>query len=144
MIKMASTLCKVLIIDDDASCAEELCLLLSASGFTAENEICAADGIRHFLRDPSVRVVVSDIRMPDFDGVRLLDQIRSSGGRGLDATVILVTGQPDLHTTIDALNLGASAMLMKPLDPVEIVSAVSKAIDIQMELIGFDQSRKIS
>jgi DNA-binding NtrC family response regulator len=141
---MSAALCKVLIIDDDASCAEELCLLLAAAGFPTEHELSAADGIRHFLRDPKVRIVVSDIRMPDCDGVRLLDQIRSSGGRGIDATVILVTGQPDLHTTIDALNLGASAMLMKPLDPVEIVSAVSKAIDIQMELVNFSQSKKVS
>ena len=141
---MAAAPCKVLIIDDDASCAEELCLLLSGAGFQAESELSAAEGIRHLLSDPSIRIVVSDIRMPDCDGVRLLDQIRSSGTRGLDATVILVTGQPDLHTMIDALNLGASAMLMKPLDPVEIVSAVSKAIDIQMELIGVAQPRKIS
>ncbi len=141
---MATPSCRVLIIDDDASCAEELCLLLSAAGFPTEHELSAADGIRHFLRDPSVRVVVSDIRMPDCDGVRLLDQIRSSGVRGLDATVILVTGQPDLHTTIDALNLGASAMLMKPLDPVEIVSAVSKAVDIQMELVDSLQPKKVS
>jgi hypothetical protein len=35
-------------------------------------------------------------------------------------------------------------MLMKPLDPVEIVSAVSKAIDIQMELVNFSQSKKVS
>jgi FixJ family two-component response regulator len=74
--------------------------------------------------------------MPDCDGVRLLDQIRNAGIRGMDATVILVTGQPDVHTTVDALNLGASGMLMKPLDPVEIISAVSKAVSIQAEIVN--------
>lgn len=126
--------CKVLIIDDNVNAVIELRTLLLTAGFLVESEGNAADGMRHFVRDPDIRVVISDIRMPDVDGVRLLDQIRNAGIRGLDATVILVTGQPDVHTTIDALNLGASAMLLKPLDPVEIVSAVSKAVSIQNEI----------
>ena len=128
--------CKILIIDDDPNCAEELRTLLVTAGFLTESELSAADGLRHFLRDPNIRVVVSDIRMPDCDGVRLLDQIRNAGIRGMDATVILVTGQPDVHTTVDALNLGASGMLLKPLDPVEIISAVSKAVSIQAEIVN--------
>lgn len=127
--------CKVLIIDDNVSAAEELRTLLATAGFVVAAEFNAIDAMRHFLRDPAIRVVVSDIRMPDCDGVRLLDQIRNAGVRGMDATVILVTGQPDVHTTVDALNLGASAMLMKPLDPVEVVSAVSKAVSIQNDLV---------
>lgn len=133
---MSVNTCKILVIDDNVNAVVELRTLLSTAGFLVESEVNAVDGMRHFLRDPDIRVVVSDIRMPDCDGVRLLDQIRNAGVRGLDATVILVTGQPDVHTTVDALNLGASAMLMKPLDPVEIVSAVSKAVSIQNEITG--------
>jgi DNA-binding NtrC family response regulator len=132
---MSVKACKVLVIDDDVNAVVELRTLLLTAGFIVESANNAIDGMRHFLRDPDIRIVVSDIRMPDCDGVRLLDQIRNAGVRGLGATVILVTGQPDVHTTVDALNLGASAMLMKPLDPVEIVSAVSKAVSIQNEMI---------
>jgi DNA-binding NtrC family response regulator len=127
--------CKVLVIDDDVPSLEELRILLETAGFIVESEGNAVDGIRHFLRDPNIRIIVSDIRMPDCDGVRLLDQIRNAGVRGMDATVILVTGQPDIHTSVDALNLGASAMLLKPLDPVEIISAVSKAVSVQRDIL---------
>lgn len=127
--------CTVLVIDDNVSALKELCMLLVTAGFIVESEVNAVDGIRHFLRDPNIRVIVSDIRMPDCDGISLLDQIRNAGVRGMDATVILVTGQPDVHTTVDALNLGASAMLLKPLDPVEVISAVAKAVSFQSHIL---------
>jgi two-component system response regulator HydG len=126
---------KILIIDDSVDALAELQTLLTTAGFIVESEVNGVDGMRHFLRDPAIRVFLADIRMPECDGVRLLDQIRNAGERGLDATVILMTGQPDVHTTVDALNLGASAMLMKPLDPIELVSVISKAVSIQSEIL---------
>jgi DNA-binding response OmpR family regulator len=122
--------CKVLVIDDDASCAEELCLLLSAAGFPAQRALSAIDGLTRFLIDPSFCVVVSDIRMPDFNGFELSKLVRVSSARGATASLILMTGHLDEHPNTDVWELGVSTILWKPLDPNEVLHAVSKAFDL--------------
>jgi DNA-binding response OmpR family regulator len=127
---VSSESCKILVIDDDASCAEELCLLLAAAGFPAVSEFSAADGMRRFLSDPDLRVVVSDIRMPDCNGIDLFKLIRGASARGATASLILVTGHTEEHSNTDVVEVGVSTLLLKPLDPIEVVHAVSKAFDL--------------
>ena len=127
---MSSGSCKVLVIDDDANCAEALCLVLAAAGFPAVSEFSAADGMRRFLSDPDFCVVVSDIRMPDCNGINLFKLIRGSSARGATASLILVTGHTEGHSKTDILEIGVSTLLLKPLDPIEAVHAVSKAYDL--------------
>ena len=128
---MSAAPCKVLVVDDDANCAEELCLLLAAVGIQTSSAHCAADGIIKFLDDANIRVVVSDIRMPDCDGLEFLEMIRLCRERGGGAGFILVTGHPERHTAVDALKLGVSAVLLKPLDPINVVDTVSRAVALQ-------------
>ena len=121
---------KVLVIDDDANCAEELCLVLAAAGFPAVSEFSAADGIRRFLSDPDFRVVVSDIRMPDCNGIDLFKLIRGSSARGANMSLIFVTGYPIGNSIDEVAHLGVSTILLKPLDPIKIVHAVSRAVEL--------------
>lgn len=125
---MSAGNCKVLVIDDDANCAEELCLVLSAAGFPAESESSAARGMRRFLGEPDFRVVVSDVRMPDCNGIDLMKLIRGSCPRGATASLILVTGHPVGDSINEVLQLGVSTILLKPLDPIKVVHAVSRAV----------------
>lgn len=127
---MAARGCKILVIDDDANCAQELCLLLAAAGFPAVSEFSAADGMCRFLSDPDFRVVVSDIRMPDCNGIDLFKLIRGTSARGATVSLVLVTGHPEAYLDTDALEVGVSALLLKPLDPIEVIHAVSKAFDL--------------
>lgn len=127
---MSAESCEVLVIDDDANCADELCLLLAAAGFWVESESNAADGIRRFLDEPNFRVVVSDIRMPDCNGIDLMKLIRGSCPRGATASLIFVTGYPVGNLVNEILQVGLSTILLKPLDPLKIVHAVSRAVNL--------------
>lgn len=104
--------------------------MLAAAGFPAVSEFSAADGMRRFLSDPDFCVVVSDMRMPDCNGIDLFKQIRGSSARGATASLILVAGQTEGHSETDILEIGVSTLLLKPLDPIEAVQAVSKAFDL--------------
>ncbi len=123
--------CKVLVVDDDANCADELCLLLAAVGIQTMSAHCAADGIIKFLDDSKIRVVVSDVRMPDCDGLELLEMVRLCRERGGGASFILVTGHPEKLTSREALERGVSDVLLKPLDPIRVVDAVARAVALQ-------------
>jgi DNA-binding NtrC family response regulator len=124
--------CKVLVIDDDANCARELCLFLAAAGFSVQSELDAFSGISRFLSDPEICIVVSEIRMPDCNGMDLVRFIRQSSVRGACATFILLTWHPEEHTALDALKLGVSAVFLKPLDRLKIFHAVSRAVDFHL------------
>jgi EAL domain-containing protein (putative c-di-GMP-specific phosphodiesterase class I)/ActR/RegA family two-component response regulator len=65
--------------------------------------------------------IITDIMLPDFDGIELLKIIRSSD---LDVPVIIVTGHPSVETAARAMELGALRYLVKPVDVVALDSVV--------------------
>lgn len=119
----------VMIVDDQIDEIEELAATLGLYGIEVIKATNAEDALSLFVLTWDLFVVLLDMKMPEIDGLKLLDQIRASGSRGETATLIMTTGSPDVHSVVDALNLGASALLLKPIDPKELLAAVSKAFD---------------
>ncbi|NUP08674.1 MAG: response regulator [Polyangiaceae bacterium] len=73
----------------------------------------------------TVDVVVTDIRMPDMDGVELLHELKR---RGLDIEVILVTAYGTIPQAVRAMQDGAFSYLTKPFDPAEALAIIEAAI----------------
>ncbi len=119
----------VMIVDDQIDEIEELAATLGLYGIEVIKATNAEDALSLFVLTMDLFVVLLDIKMPGIDGLKLLDEIRASGLRGETATLIMTTGSPDVHSVVDALNLGASALLLKPIDPKELIAAISKAFD---------------
>ena len=69
--------------------------------------------------------ILTDISMPKMSGVQLLRIIRA---RGLDVPVLLMTGQPELATAVQAIELGALQYFIKPINLDEVRSAVMRAV----------------
>jgi len=69
-------------------------------------------------------VIVSDIRMPNMDGLALLRAIRSLD---LDMPVVFLTGSPAIETAVEALERGAFRYLMKPIDSAELIRVIAQA-----------------
>jgi serine/threonine protein kinase len=73
-------------------------------------------------------VVVSDVRMPDMDGVELLASIRDRDG---DLPVLLMSGDPDLDTAMKAVKFGAFEYLAKPVPLSGLEASVAKALELR-------------
>lgn len=117
---------RVLVVDDDEAVRLALSSILDAVGFTVE----AAGGGREGLALIAVRgfdAVVSDIRMPDMDGLRLLKSIRE---RDLDLPVVLLTGGPDVETAAWAVEYGAYRYLLKPVPARELAATLERAVNL--------------
>lgn len=114
---------RVLVVDDDALLRRLFTMTLKSAGFAVET---APDGAAalHLLQTEEFDVVLSDISMPGMNGLELLKQVRK---RDLDLPVILVTGQPDVSTAIQALEYGALKYLIKPVDVGVLREAVTAA-----------------
>ncbi|MBL8685135.1 MAG: EAL domain-containing protein [Myxococcales bacterium] len=114
----------VVVIDDDAAVAGTVSSIIGRAGFNVETFVSAAEA-RERLRSGGIDVVVSDVMMPDINGLDLLEQLRRSG---VYVPVILMTGSPKLDDTMRAMELGAFRYIAKPFDRVTVIQAVEEAV----------------
>jgi CheY-like chemotaxis protein len=113
------------LVDDDGALRRILAKRLRRQG----HEVVEADngsGALDALRLHSVDVVVCDIRMPDMDGMTLLEQVCEESP---DTPVVLLTGAPDMATAVRAVGSGAFQYLTKPADLPRLGDCVTKAIE---------------
>ncbi len=113
----------VLIVDDDPLILRALAHTLERSPYVVVPCLSPHEAIRH-ISNGDVRVVVSDVAMPEISGIELLRTIRQHDP---DLPVILVTGLPDLNIAAEAIEYGAFMFLVKPVNPETFVNAVERA-----------------
>jgi two-component system, NtrC family, response regulator AtoC len=100
-----------LAVDDDPNFLLALSELIQGQGFTADTSFTLRDA-RSQITHRAPDVVLVDLFLPDGSGIDLLKDL----GQGTAATVVLMTGYADVETAVQALRLGASDYLTKPLD----------------------------
>ena len=117
----------ILVVDDDVALAESLCRLLGKAGYDVT---AAADGRAAIatLLHGTFDAIVSDIQMPDMDGIQLLRRVRE---RDLDVPVILMTGQPTIDSAIRAVEYGALRYISKPFSGADLISIVGNAVRLR-------------
>jgi two-component system, NtrC family, response regulator AtoC len=121
---------KILVIDDDSSIRETLDLYLTEEGYTVETAATGTDGLNKF-NQKAPDVVILDIRLPDVNGFRILEDIREEDE---NAKVIMITAHHDMESTIRAMKEGAFDYIHKPVDVNELDIAIRKAIHaLEME-----------
>lgn len=111
----------VLVVDDEYGPRESIAFTLS-SDFVVETSERASEALAK-LRAKSYAVVILDIRMPEMDGIRALEEIRKIDG---EVAVIMLTGYGTLATAQQAMLGGANQYLRKPPDIHELIAAVKK------------------
>jgi len=111
----------VLVVDDEYGPRESIAFTLSAE-FTVDTAERAAEALAK-LRSKMYAVVVLDIRMPEMDGIRALEEIRKIDPL---VSVVMLTGYGTLLTAQQAMLAGANQYLRKPPDIAELIDAVRK------------------
>jgi EAL domain-containing protein (putative c-di-GMP-specific phosphodiesterase class I) len=116
----------ILVAEDDLDLLEIVVALLKESGYRTVGVSNGAAAIEH-LRKTDIDIVLTDIQMPDANGVDVLRSVRE---HNLDTPVILMTGNPTLPTAVEALKLGALGYLAKPVPAERLLEAVSEALGL--------------
>lgn len=116
---------RILVVDDEQAIRDVLSEGLSASGYDCE---IACDGIEALdkMQGNGFNLVVSDIDMPEMDGVALLQEIKKIHP---DTEVIMLTGVVDVDTAINSIRLGANDYLTKPFNLAEVRITVARALE---------------
>jgi two-component system response regulator FixJ len=113
------------IIDDDEPTRDSLRFLLASAGFPAKVHESATAFLGAFS-ESAPACVITDVRMPDVNGIDLLKAVKA---RRPDTPVIVVTGHGDIALAVEAMKLGASDFLEKPYADEAMIAAVERALD---------------
>jgi len=119
----------VLVVDDDEGIRETLKLILEENGYKvdiAENGREAIEKSKKNYYD----VALLDIKLPDIEGTKLLIKMRDAVPKMIK---IMVTGRASLQNAVDALNYGADAYIMKPVNPKELLRVIDEKLKEKRE-----------
>ena len=113
----------VMVVDDESIVGKRLKPALEKRGYEVE-VFGDGDGAIERLRERDFDIVVTDIRMPNVDGMQLLEHIVA---RKLPTKVILITGYATVDVAREALRKGAFDFIAKPFKPADLRAVIERA-----------------
>ncbi len=113
---------KILIVDDEKEFAATLCQRLTLRKYKVREAHSGKEGLAA-LEDSAADIVLLDLKMPDMDGLEFLASLRKKQPQ---IKVIMLTGHGSGEAAEQALAMGASACLMKPVDFKELLKTVEE------------------
>lgn len=116
---------KVLIVDDSRTIRQQVSFTLTKGGFDVVEAVDGKDGIDKLKTNTDVAVVISDVNMPNMNGLEMVEAIKADAAMPHPPIVMLTTeGSGEL---IDrAKKAGAKGWLVKPFKPEQLVAVVTK------------------
>lgn len=114
----------VYVLDDDPRVRRALGRLLRTAGHQVEL-FASADDLLRSVADDRPGCLVSDLRLPEMNGLDLFAMLRVSGHR---LPIVFISGYGDVPTSVKAMKFGAVDFLTKPVDEDELLGAVGRAL----------------
>lgn len=116
---------RILIIDDDEIVRKSCERILSPEGFLIISAKDGKEGLK-LLSKKTFDLVLTDLRMPDMDGIEVLKKVKEIGP---DIEVIVITGYGTIKSAIEAIRHGAYDYIEKPFSPEELLNVVERSIE---------------
>lgn len=123
---MSSTDVVVHVVDDEEPVRNSLAFLLGSAGFAVRTHSSATAflSIASSIRNGCL---VTDLRMPDIDGVELLRRLNAAGAM---LPAIVVTGHGDVQMAVEAMKTGAMDFIEKPFSDDVILESIRRAVEL--------------
>jgi DNA-binding NtrC family response regulator len=118
---------RILVVDDDQSMTRFLAMMLEREGYSVERAHSGTEALEK-VRQDAFDVVITDIKMPDCDGIAVLERVREFDPA---LPVVIMTGHASERSAIDALNKGAFQYIEKKAKNEEIRLVVRNAIQMR-------------
>ncbi len=116
---------KILIIDDERSIRRALREILEFEKFEVDEAVDGKEGLEK-LQSIQYDLVFCDIKMPEIDGIEVLEQAQKSN---VEAPFVMISGHGNIETAVETLKKGAYDFIEKPLDLNRILVTVRNAVD---------------
>lgn len=115
---------KILIVEDDSFILTFTSKILKSQGYLVTTAMTGKDALAK-VQTSNYNLLLLDIGLPDMTGTEILRKIREINQ---DIIVIMMTGNPQLDSSIDSVNYGADGYLIKPVNDTDLVDIVEEKI----------------
>ena len=116
---------KILIVDDSVTIRQQLNFTLSKGGFQVVEAVDGNDGIAKLKEHADVALVISDVNMPNMNGLEMVEAIKGNPAHAA-LPIVMLTTEGSTELIERAKKAGAKGWLVKPFKPEQIVAAVTK------------------
>ena len=117
----------ILIVEDDITFSLMLTTWLGKKGFVVRSSPSGSDAKRR-LGGEAFDLVISDLRLPDSDGIDLLKWLKSTHP---SLPLIMMTSYAEIQTAVQAMKLGAADYIAKPLNPDELLGKIKELVHVE-------------
>ena len=134
----------VLVVDDDEGLLLSIKATLVSSGLPEPALISDSRDVMALMRDHHFQLVLLDLIMPHLNGIEILEKIKHEFP---DTECVIVSANDELATAVDAMSLGASDYLVKPLNGEKLIAVVNRSLEkynLQDELARFGGKKVFS
>ncbi len=117
----------ILIVEDDITLSLMLTTWLGKKGFVVRSSSSVSDAKRK-LGEEAFDLVISDLRLPDSDGIDLLKWLKNTHP---SLPLIMMTSYAEIQTAVQAMKLGAADYIAKPLNPDELLGKIKELVHVE-------------
>lgn len=131
----------VLVVDDDDGLLLSIKATLVSSGLPEPALVSDSRKVMALMRDHSFQLVILDLMMPNLTGIEVLEKIK---GAYPDSECVVVSANDEVATAVEAMSLGASDYLVKPLNSEKLIALVNRSLEkysVQDELARFGRKK---
>ncbi|HYU44809.1 MAG TPA: HD domain-containing phosphohydrolase [Terriglobales bacterium] len=117
---------RILVVDDEEAIRNIVCAILKNASYQCIQARSAAEALEILETDANFQLVLSDLIMPEMDGVALLEQVKQ---RQKELPMVLVTAVHDISVALAAIRNGAYDYLLKPFEREQLLAVVRRALE---------------
>jgi len=128
---------KILVVDDDDAIAKSVATILQLKGYDVDTANTGHQAIEK-SQSQLFNLALLDIKLPDMEGTDLLAKMHHTTPRMMK---IMITGYPSLENAVAAVNLGADAYLLKPVNPKDLLKVVEEKLAEQSEAEALSEEK---
>jgi two-component system response regulator HydG len=115
---------RILLVDDDETITTPFQLILESEGYQVDVATTGQQALEK-MGEGEYHVVILDIKLPDMLGTEVARKIKM---RREDVNLIVITGYPNLTDSIETIDYGISDILLKPIDPDELLRTIEETL----------------
>lgn len=118
---------QILVVDDSATVRNEVSSFLQQQGLNIETAVDGKDGLDKLKRDNGIKLVISDVNMPNMDGLTMVEKLRNELGNKA-VNVIMLTTESDPRMKERGKAAGVKGWIVKPFNGNAVIGGIKKLV----------------
>lgn len=118
---------QILVVDDSAAIRNEVSAFLKSKNFDVDTAIDGKDGLVKIKGDRDLKLIISDVNMPNMDGLTMVEKVRSELGNQT-VNIIMLTTENDPNMKNRGKAAGVKGWIVKPFNGANALGAIQKLV----------------